>query len=178
MPNFGAQTWPHRFLPDMRDRVVSQVPELTADRVFRSNYPDDDHVKFPPADKFVTLFMPDFPVDQPAVSGGGAYNTPADGSLDATVFVRLEADIEHRSTQAMEDDANGVDQFVLKVLTALHMYPGLLDDASGLYVLRRPMRARRVTVVRKPGAGDARWNVAKINFEVSFVADLGFPYPT
>ena len=177
--DYGSQTWMPHFLPDVRRQIVDNVPGLTVDRVFRSNYPVEDLLANPPADKFIALFMPNFPVDQRAVSGGGTLNTPFDATLETTVCVRLEADIETRSTQAMEDEANGTDEFLRLVIKSLQMYPGPTDDATGLYKFRRPMRLKpegfRVEKAKR-GERNTRWTVAYIMWEVSFVSDLGQPY--
>lgn len=178
MNNYGTQTWSHKFFPGIRALITAGVPGMTADRVFRSNYDAQVHLDNPPADRFITAFMPSFPVDTRAVDGGGKYTTPFNATLELTAFVRLEADIEVRSTKAMEDEANGTDVFLQQLVSTVHMWPGEVVD--GLYYFRRPMRLRpegiRVERARR-GHNNTRWTVATVFLEVSFVGDLGSPYP-
>lgn len=177
MPNYGAQTWPDQFLPDVAKRIADNVAGLTRDVVFASIYEVKDHLDWPIADKFITLFDARFPVDQKDVLGGGTENTAFDSVLSVNVFCRVEADIEHRSAQFLEDQTFGVYKFVQQVLTAIQLYNGELDSTANLYKLRWPMRVAPGWDIRPAsGKNGWRWGVAEMKFEVSFVADLGNPY--
>lgn len=176
--NYGLPTWPDRFSPKIAQQLVDKVPGLNADRVFSSAFTDEIHLQLPPADRFITLFMPDFPVDQPGVSGGGIYTTGFDATLEANIFVRLEADIEARSGRLLEEVSFGVYEFVRQVLAALQMWPGPVDAdaATGLSYFKRPMRLRRFQIHKKGGIQSSRWAIAATNWEVAFVGDLDKNY--
>jgi hypothetical protein len=173
---FGGQTWPHEFTPAIADYFGDTFPGFTRDRVFASGFTVEDHLRFPPSDRFVTLFFPDFPVDQTMVTGGGTYNTAFDSRMEATVFIRLESDIENRSPQQIENEALGVYKLLQDLLTAAQMWNGPVgtDNRS---VFRRPMRTTGFRIQRKSGHADSRWMVSIMSFEVSFVSELGTPYP-
>lgn len=176
---FGAQTWIDELTPAIGDRVVSEVSDMTGDRVFESLYPDDDHLAWPPADRFVTVYGSNFPVDQTDVLGGGSHNTAFDATVVLTVYVRLEADIEGHSVQQLRDEARGVYKLIKEIITALQTWSGPVDSASGLSKFRRPMRvAPGFRVNKKTGKDGRRWAVSPVSFEVSFVSDLGNPYAT
>lgn len=174
----GAQTWVDQWLEPVRQRVIDRVSGMTRDRVFPSAWEIDDHLKYPPADRFVTLFVGRFPVDQTDVSGGGAINTAFDSVLTVTPFTRVEADIENWSEQSLTEATIGVYQFVHSVLTALQMWEGPENTAGTMLLFRRPMRVSPgFDVLKKSGKDGRRWVVAPMSFEVSFVSDLGVPYP-
>lgn len=176
--NYGAHVWTTVVAKQIKNRLVEQVPGLTEDRVFRSNYSIEDHLKFPPADTFITMFFVEGRADQACVRGGGKYNTPFDCTLEVTLYNRLEADIENRSTRAMEDDANGVDLLLQQINTALQEYEGEVMDAEDLHSLRHPMFTDPGwRVQRRSGGKETRWVVAVSTWAVSFVADLGLLYP-
>lgn len=171
----GSPTWPSAFVSEIATRLVEEVPKLQSDRVFESMWPDEDHLLWPPADRFITLFNNDFPVDAPGVSGGGSYTTCFESTLLVNVFVRLEPDLEGRSAQQLSEQTKGTYQFIRQVLQALQTWPGVLDGTH--YRFRRPMRIRRFTVQRRSGeAGKSRWAHATMNWEVSFVSSIGSNY--
>lgn len=174
--SFGSHCWMPDFIPAVYARIVDQVPGMTRDRVFSSLLPDEDHLKWPPADRFVVGFMGNFPVDQRMVSGGGNLNTAFDSTLVLTAFCRLECDPETSSTQQLEDEVNGVWKFVQRILTALQTWEGPRGP-DGLQTFRRPMRvAPGFRIERKSGGDRIRWATAPLSFEVSFVANLGFAF--
>lgn len=175
MPSYGSHVWMPDFTPAIYQRVVDRVPQLTRDRVFSSLRSDDDHCRWPPADKFVTGFFSNFPVDQRMVGGGGLYNTAFDAALVLTAFVRLDADPELASTRQLEDEADGVWQLLQKIIAALQTWDGPTND-DGLQVFRRPMRIAPGFQVHKRAADTGRWAVAPMTFECSFVADLGYSF--
>jgi hypothetical protein len=171
-PNYGEPSWPDVFSPAIANQIVTGVPGLTRDRVFSSAYNDEIHMEFPPGDKFVALFFPEFPVDQPGVSGGGIFTTGFDSHLEVRIFIRLEADIEGRSTQWLEDQAFGAYKFIQAVLVTIQMYIGPIA-VSGLSHFKRPMRLMPgFRIERKNLNKESRWNVAKATFEVAFVGDF------
>lgn len=174
----GAHVWVPEVSKALGDQICATVsPPISRDRIFRSNYQDDDHLRYPPADRFVTLFWPRFPVDKPCQAGGMVYNTAFDAVVAVTAFDRLEADIENRSTRQMEEDATGTDVMIQQILKSVEGWAGTTDDDENLQIIRRLARINDIVVNRKSGKDDSRWVVAKLNFELSFVADLGFVYP-
>lgn len=182
LPNFfGQQAWIDEILEECANYLAGALSGMTTDRVFPSIWDDDLHLEFPPADRFITLFAGDFPVDQNNVQGGGAINTPFDAAVVVTMFTRVESDIENRSRQSLVEQVNGVYQFAKQVIAALQMWPGpvVTDDAANtVSKLRRPARIKPGwRVVRKKNAQGQRWTVAPATFEMSFVSDLGSPYP-
>lgn len=185
----GKHVWVTDWLPLVRDRLLAAVSGMTADRVFVSAWAAEDHLKFPPDDRFITLFVGDFPVDQRNVDGGGSVNTAFDSTLAVTAFARVEADIENWSPQQLMETSIGLYPFLQQILAALQTWPGpdpVADpdapDAEMLLPFRRPVRIRPGFTVRPKTGGDGkRWAVAEMKFECSFVSALGptylFPYP-
>jgi hypothetical protein len=174
---YGNQTWPDQWLPGVRARLVDKVRSLTKDRAFMSMQGEEFHLNFPVADQFITLFTPDFPVDQNMVTGGGNINTAFDSTLETTVFCRVESDVEGRSVEQLEEYAIGVYQFIQQVMTALQDWQGPTAD-DGRQMFRRPMRTRPgFRINRKPGMNNKRWAVAPISWECSFVGNLGNNWP-
>lgn len=176
---FGAQTWPDRFMPALLKRVSDSVRGMTTDRVFQSVWSDEDHLRFPPADRFVAVRATQFPVDQRDVDGGGSINTAFDSTVVTTLFVRLE-ELENRSTRLMSDDSNGVYKAALELITGLQTWEGPVDPSTGLQHFRRPMRLSTGWSVQPKSGGqkDTRWSVVPVMWQVSFVSDLGNPYPS
>ncbi len=176
MAGAGAPTWPPRFIPGVRQQLVSNIPGLDRNLVFRSNWTPEHHLLFPPADRFITLFMPEFPVDAPGVSGGGKYTTGFESTLLLRAFVRLESDIEGWSQRQFDDAVDGVDEFLRLILASLQTYMGEADESTTLRMFKRPMRIRRFHIESKNGKAESRWTLATMNYEVAFVADLGQNY--
>lgn len=162
----------------MAAQLVSAIPPLTKDVVFPSVWSDEDHLKWPPNDRFITLFAHRFPVDQTDVSGGGQLNTAFDAQLRVTAFVRVEADLENRSPVMLEQEVYGVYKLTHDIVTALQMFDPLdPDHTSGLRMFRRPMRlVGDWSIQPKSGAKNSRWAVVPTNWECSFVADLGYGF--
>lgn len=173
---FGSQIW----VPPLLDAVASVLYNglgLPPDRVFNSIWDDQTLLEFPPADQFITLFAPNFPVDQTDVRGGGSINTAFDAKLHIKLFKRVESDIETRSYQYLNDEVNGVYTFAQQVITILQMWPGP-DDGTGTSQLRRPMRIMPGFDVDGRTVKDGkRWGLVKTVWEMSFVANLSNPYP-
>lgn len=181
----GQQVWVGDFMPAVVERIVGQCPPLDKSRVFRSLYPPEDHLAFPVADRFVTLFNGSYPVDEKNVLGGGTHNTAFDHRMTMTAFVRLEADPEHHSTQQLADEASGVDAFVKQLITSLHTWDGPEitdpdDPTISRYAFRRPVLNVKpgFEIRTKTGPDGRRWAVVSVAWQLSFVADLGNPYPT
>lgn len=163
-------------MPVLISQLVDQVAGMTTDRVFESVWTDEMHLTWPPADRFIALYAHRFPVDQTDVSGGGELNTAFDAQVKTTAFVRVEADIENRSGQFLTDQVRGVYLFAKEIIEAFQMFDPPAQDSSGvgLNVLRRPMRlVGDWSIQPKSGKENSRWGVIPINWEVSFVADLG-----
>lgn len=177
MEGMGAQTWPDQFSPAIADQLVAGLSGYTRDRVFSSGHTDEIHLRFPPNDQFITLFFTNFPVDQNMVTGGGSINTAFDSQLEVRSFIRLEADIEGRTTRLLEDEVFGVYKTCKDILTILQIWYGPPDPASNMSMFRRPMRiAPGFRIDRKAGVQDSRWSIAHMFFEVSFVSSIGSPY--
>lgn len=174
--NYGWQSWPDDLSPAIADRIVNQVPGMTRDRVFSSTLTDEMHKRFPPADIFIPMFFPSFRVFQPSVSGGGIYTTVIESTLVTKVFIRLEADIENRSTKWLEDETNGVYKQTKLVATALQTWKGPIHVPSGLSRFTRPMRLLNFDIQTSGAGKDGRWGVCPMTWEVSFVASLGVDY--
>lgn len=135
---FGTPTW----VDDLLGYVVVQIRTATGmpkDVVFESLARDEDHLLFPPADRFVTCGGLRFPVDQPGVAGAGRFNTGFNGQLKITAFCRLATDQELRHTNALRDRSKGALQFVKGLISALQQFKPLTPDGTGCY-LREPMR--------------------------------------
>lgn len=163
-------------MPLVARRLIDQIPGMTADRVFPSVWSDADHLSWPPADRFVTLFAHDFPVDQTDVTGGGTLNTAFDSRLRATLFDRVESDLENRSAAMLEQQVYGVYALTKQVIKALQLFDPV-DSATGVGYFRWPMRVwGGWSIQPKSGKGNSRWAVIPINFVCSFVSDLGFGY--
>src|ERR1051326_3835407 len=122
LPFTGQQTTPQEFMAQIAQKLVDDVDSMTADRVLLSVWDSDLHLNFPPADRFITLFASDFPVDQKDVTGGGAINTAFDSTLEITLYTRVEADLEGRSGQFYLEQVNGVYSFAFAVISALQMF--------------------------------------------------------
>ena len=176
--NFGFPTWPDQYGTALITQIVENVPGMTSDRVFWSTYNDQIHMDFPPADRFIALFQPYFPVDQASVSGGGEYTTKIDSQLVGKLFIRLEQDIEGRTAQWLNDQAFGAYKFIQQFVTSIHMWKGPTDP-TGLALFTKPMRLLRFEVNKDNRDKDGgRWGIVTSNWEISFVADLGKPYQT
>jgi len=177
MAGFGGHTWPDKLLPRVIDRITGSIKSLQKDRVFSSLFEDSVHLEYPVADRFITLKVLDFPVNNTYVDGGGAFNTPVDSSLIATAFVRLEADPEVRNTVNLQDEAKGVYAFLQQIATCLQMWDGPVGE-NGLQAFTRPMRLMPgFRIQPKSGRGNTRWTVCPMTFQMPFVADLAQPYP-
>jgi len=178
---YGNQTWPTEYLPLLVKYlgVDAGIAGLKEDRVFLSVWDDKTLLLFPPADRFVAISQPNFPVDQQDVLGGGAINTPFDSELLVRVFVRVESSIEGRSTQVLTDDVLGLFKFLQDILTAFQMWTGpIATVAPTRSLFRRPLRiAPGFTIESKDGGADSRWALAKMRYELSFVSNLGQNYP-
>lgn len=175
---YGFQTWPHIFTPAVCLQLAAVLDGFSNDRVFASTYDDDFHIEFPVADRFITVFSPNFPVEQASVSGGGLINTGFDSLMLTTAFVRLEADPEGRSTQLLQEEAFGVYKLIQNLISCLQMWTGPIDATTSMAHFRRPMRlAPGWKVDRRKAKSGGRWAVVPVSWEVSFVGDLGEPYP-
>lgn len=174
---FGSQVWINDYLPRIKNRIVDEVSGMNKSLVFESMQGQEFHLSWPIADRFITLFNHDFPVDQTMVTGGGSYNTAFDSTLESTVYCRVESDQEGWSVQQLEAHSIGVNNFILNIITALHMWDGPVAE-DGRQMFRRPMRIRPgFRILPKSGRDKTRWAVAPISWEVSFVSSLGFNYP-
>jgi len=179
---FGAPTWVGIIQGALNDYLANSVQSMTTDRVFSSVWEDEVHLKLPPADRFITTFARDFPVDQQDVLGGGDINTAFDTAMDVKLFTRVEADLEGRSRELLKEQVNGVYDFALQVISALQMWPGpTTTGAVGtISQLRRPARIKPGWRVEKKSvsgpAGTTRWVIIPTTWEMSFVADLGNAY--
>lgn len=178
MPGSGSHVWISDIMPVVIDQIVNAIPGLTRDVVFQSVWTDEDHLKWPPADRFIALYAHRFPVDQTDVTGGGTLNTAFDAQIRATAFVRVEADLENRSGQYLGDQVRGVQLFAKQIITALQLFdPDGSAGASGLKMLRWPMRVWGDWAVQpKSGGQNSRWGVCPINFVASYVSDLGYGF--
>ena len=178
MPNFGFPTWPDEFGTGILQQLVLNVPGMTTDRVFWSSYDDNFHLQDPPADRFITLFMPNFPVKPGAVSGGGAYTTEFSSRLVVKGFIRTEPDPEGKTIQWLNDQAFGVLRFANSIISALQVWSGPIESSSGLSYFTEPMRLGPGFDLSKDNRGvqGSRWGIMTSNWEVAFVANLGKPY--
>ena len=177
MADYGFPTWPDRFTDDLISHIVAGVPGLTNDHVFLSVYTEDIHLEFPPADRFVTLFIPDFQVDAPGVSGGGIYTTGFESTLELNAYVRLEAGIEGRSAKLLNEYSIGIYDYIRRLYASVQTYPGLIDGTAGQSNLKRPMRIKNFRINRKT-IGKQRWLAVPSNWEIAFVSDFGTNYTT
>lgn len=176
---FGYQTWPDELTPELVKRLVADVPGMTTDRVFPSLFPDDWHIEFPPADRFITIYFSNFPVNAPGVSGGGNVTTELESVCVITPFVRLESDPEGRSQQQLSDAVYGVYKLLQQVTTSLQIWDGPVDAATDMSYFREPMRlSPGFRIDRKTSKGQKRWAVCPMSWQIAFVADLSAPYPS
>lgn len=178
MAGMGAHVWVDQVMPKLVERIVGQVKSLQKDRVFQSLFDDQVHLEWPVADRFVTLKINEFPVNQKYVDGGGGIVTLLESRLVVTPFVRLEADPEEKSTVNLQDEANGVYRLLKQVATCLQTWDGPTDSVSGLSMFARPMRLDPgFRIQAKSGQNNTRWTVSPMSFNLPFVAALGAAYP-
>lgn len=175
---FGAPTKVPPIHAGLNDYLAATIPSMTTDRVFSSVWDDEVHLKYPPADRFITTFGRNFPVDQTDVLGGGNINSAFDAEFDVKAFTRVEADIEGRSIEQLREMVTGVYDLADQIITALQMWPG--PTATGTHgatsILRRPARIKPGWRVEKKTMERQRWVVITSTWELSFVADLGNAY--
>ena len=176
--NFGFPTWPDQYGASIIARLVDKVPGMTQDRVFWSTYDDQLHLDFPPADRFITLFQPQFPVRPGSVSGGGKFTTEFESRLVAKAFIRVEADIEGKTAQWLNDQAFGVYSFAKQMVSGLQVWEGPTDPVTTMSLFTRPMRLMPGFEISKHNRdkNGGRWGICTSNWEVSFVSDLGTSY--
>ncbi len=179
MAGFGGHSWVDQILPKVIDRLAGTLKSFQKDRIFQSLFADQVHVDWPVADRFITLKVLDFPVNNRYVDGGGDINTPIDSKLIVTAFVRLEADPEFRSSVNVQDEARGVYKLLQQICSCLQMWDGPAGTAdAGLQMLTRPMRlSPGFRIEAKSGKDNTRWTVCPRTWELPFVANLGEPYP-
>lgn len=179
---YGAHTTPDELIEAVVARLVAQVPNMRADRVIPTTWDDAALLKLPPADFFIALWTPNFPVDQPDVTGGGSINTAFDAVLETRLFRRLEADVETKGPQLLLDRNRGIYRATMApVLAALQMWEGPTtvdaDTSATTSKLRRPLRVAPGMTITGHTVDRSRWAVATIKWEMSFVWNLGVPYP-
>jgi hypothetical protein len=178
---FGSMGFPQEFLEDIRMQIVnaSGTSGLTKDKVFWSRHSTTSHLKFPPADQFVALSLPSMMVNQNYVTGGGVYNTQFDGTVLVRIFDRIESDIENRDANQLTDQVLGQLKFSQQILTCLQTWNGPIDNEDGDSVFNRPMRLiGSIDLPDRDGPNGTRWGITQARFELPFVADLSYPYPS
>ena len=126
---------------DFMGRVEDYVKEnvgLPADCCFLTLATDDQHIKIPPASRFVVITPMRFPPWQGVVSG--ASETGFDVAFRTTVFCRLTNDQELRASRILRDNTDGVLYTMFRVVQALQLWTMPVDENPELSYLREPMR--------------------------------------
>lgn len=169
MTPYGTPVWADELL----SQVVGQLLKGTgfpADCVFDSLASDDAHLRFPAADRFVTVRPDRFPT-APGFTGGGRALTGFDGSVRVALYYRYAADQELRSTRLLRDRTKGVLGEWLKVLDALQGFAPA--DAAGNALVKEPMRidAGGFRVLPK-SVSNQQWCVVESTWEMKFIAPL------
>ena len=140
--NFGTRALtPSQFIGRIEDRLrdyLEVFAGLPPERAFLSLASDDEHVKHPPQDKFVTIFPARFPPWQGVVSGGGELGF--DVSIRTTAFARLGNDQEYRQSRILRDPKNSILSLMFHVVQAYHLWTMPNVDDETISYLREPMR--------------------------------------
>lgn len=142
MIQFGETPVDPADLLERIERRLQQASGLSADRVFTSLLPDEDHLQVPPADRFVVLTPVRFPVWQSVVAGGGLGGAGFDATIRTTCFVRMNADQELRSSRAVRDATKGVLALTMRVFSALQFW--VPEDSDGNALVREYPRAESI----------------------------------
>lgn len=176
MTHFGYATWLDEILEQMVKRVVDKAP-LSGDLVFSSLASDDDHIRFPPGDLFVTVAPLRFPMHGGTFTGAGRYLTGFDGRVAVKLFCRYGSDQEFRSTRLLTERNRNILRRFLSVLSALVGYvpPSMsnpsADDGGVNAIVREPIRCEGFDVNPRR-LKDSPWAVISSTWQVQFSADL------
>ncbi len=179
------------------ERRIQQKAGLPADCVFVSLLPDRYHLDKPPGQQFVTIFPGRWPLDQRIAAGAGRCgivgfdnlptgledngdgnrvpsefaedSTGFDAEWRITVFARMNADQEGRSTRAVREATRGVLALAMKVLSAVHFFVPLDKDNNAL--VREYPRVLDLTL--SPQEADGKpWVFAAFPLQVRFTAKM------
>lgn len=179
--NFGTTPIAPGDLLGRLEDWVRQSAKLTADRVFLSLAPDDLHLRFPPADQFVTIFPSRFPPWQGVVTGAGqsTLDFPSDSRLgyDAevvfTAFCRYNVDQELRASELVRNASLGLLALTTNVVAAAQFWTAPTDTDAAVSYLREYMRQSSPITTLPRNYKDTFWTLQKVAFEMKFSALFG-----
>lgn len=171
---------PADLLGRLEDWIKSKA-SLPADRVFLSFAPDELHLKFPPADQFVSIFPSRFPPWQGVVAGAGqsGLDFPTDSRLgyDAevvfTTFCRYNVDQELRSSELVRSASLGLLGLTNQVVGAAQFWIAPTDADPNVSYLREYMRQSGPILSLQRNYQGTFWAMQKVAFEMKFSAVLG-----
>lgn len=166
---FGAATWVDELLRQVVARLATAT-RLPADCVFETLARDDDHLMFPPSDRFIAVTPTAFPVDAPGVSGGGRLTTGFNGRFRTALFCRIASDQELRDGRLLRDRVGGALAVQLLVLGALQQFQPLNSDGECL--LREPMRVEGWDVQPKSPKQGTPWAVIASTWSLKFTSRI------
>jgi len=166
---FGTQTWVDELLRQCVKKLAD-VTRLPADCVFETLARDEDHLQFPPADRFVTVTPTTFPVDAPGVSGGGRLTTGFNGRFRTALFARIASDQELRDGRLLRDRVGGALAMQQLILEALQQFSPL--NSAGACILREPMRIEGWDVQPKTPKAGTPWAVIASIWNLKFTSNI------
>jgi len=168
---FGDATWLDDLLAAVSARLVTGRPVgLSADCVFETLASDEDHLRLPPADQFLTIRPLNFGADQAILAGALRYAPAFDGRLRVACLCRAASDQEFRSGRELKLKTQTTLALFLKVLDALTDFQPLTADGTGCY-LREPMRPESFSCVPKR-IQDTSWSAIESFWQMKLVAAL------
>jgi hypothetical protein len=168
-------------LEDWVKQKAGQAGNFSSDCVFLSLAPDELLLKFPPADRFVTIFPARFPPWQGVVTGAGysMYDNPGeehlgfDAEIVITAFARYNPDQETRASSLVRDVATGLTGLFGALVGAVQFWDAPVQDAPTRSYLREPMRVSGPAVTLPRNYQQTFWTLLKIPLEMRFTAELG-----
>lgn len=159
---------------DLVKRLVEQVQAsagLPNENVFETLARDEDHVQFPPAERFVTVTPGRFVMVQSHWSGGGRYLPAYDGMFRVACIARFAADQEFRNTRELRDKAKAASALNLLVLDGLLGFKMPTTAALAASYLREPVANIDYDYAPKR-IKETSWSVVGSSWSVKFVMEL------
>jgi hypothetical protein len=164
-------------IPTRLQTIVRAVKQKIADDgiidpslCFLSMQSDEETVARSPADQFIKIFLEEFPVYSPAVTGGGNETFLIEGIWVISIFWRYAVDVDYSDDAYLLDPNQGLLAKWDELLESLHMFDP--TDADGNLLLVEPMRLATIgyrAAKQKPIAG---WGRIGAPWEVKFSLGL------